>query len=86
MAELLLAAGAAYLGIKAGRKIRSAYIGAREEMYEEQQMSNYYNQPNNFYTQTYGYQQVPSSSSGHYYPSSGYGHGNSYYNGRSYYR
>jgi hypothetical protein len=41
MAEILLAAGAAYLGYKAAKRVHRAYVGARSEMYAEQ-MSSYH--------------------------------------------
>jgi hypothetical protein len=42
MAELLLAAGAAYLGLRAARRVRSAYNNAIDEMYEKQRLADYY--------------------------------------------
>jgi len=65
MAEILLAAGAAYLGLKAAKKVHSAYSNTKAEMYEEQ----YAYQPDYYYQPTYA--NVSRGHSGGYYPSSG---------------
>ncbi len=79
MAALLLAAGAAYLGYKAARKVRSAYSSAKQEMYEEQDMVNPYYQRTNQYLQPYS-----GGSNGHYRHSSPNGSGNIHRSGHSY--
>ena len=78
MAEILLAAGALYLGYKAAGRVRSAYTNTKSEMYAEQDMMNYY-QPSYQYSQPYS-----GRSHGSYYPSNGYGGGSSYRSGYSY--
>ena len=50
MAELLLAAAAAYFGYKASRRVRAAYSSAKQEMYENQRIPDYYNQPPDYPT------------------------------------
>ncbi len=79
MAELLLAAGAAYLGYKAARKVHSAYSSAKQEMYAEQDMINPYYQQTNQYLQPY-----PGRSNGSYHHSNPYGSGNIHRSGHSY--
>jgi hypothetical protein len=83
MAELILAAGAAYLGYKAARRVRSAYSSAKQEMYEEQEWGNYYNQPD-YYNQQYNYHQYPNGSSNNYHHSHRHHSGYSYPSGHSY--
>jgi hypothetical protein len=79
MAELVLAAGAMYLGYKAARKAHTAFNNAKSEMYAEQGMFNSYNPSNTYYSQSY-----PSGYNGSHYHSNGYGGGSSYQSGHSY--
>lgn len=67
MAEILLAAGAAYLGLKAARKVKSAYSNTKAEMYEEQYANQQYYQP----TYSHVSRGYTGSSGGYYPPSSG---------------
>ncbi|CAF2406477.1 unnamed protein product [Rotaria sp. Silwood2] len=69
MAELILAAGAAYLGWRAARRVRWAYNSALEEMYAEQQY-DYYDEPYGYGSQ--GYNHYPSRSSGRHHRSGGH--------------
>lgn len=70
MAEILLAAGAAYLGLKAARKVRSAYSSAKQEAIAEQEFGSYY-EPEYYYTQQYDYPRSSRPSSGYHHHSSG---------------
>jgi hypothetical protein len=85
MAQMILAAGAAYLGFRAARKARAAYRKSKQEMYEEQELNNYYTQQYYNSTQPIGYNGRHHPSSGHAnrngYP---YPPGNSYPSGRAY--
>ncbi|CAF4951863.1 unnamed protein product, partial [Rotaria sp. Silwood1] len=67
--ELLLAAGAMYLGWQGARKARWAYNSALGEMYAEQ-YGNYYSQPYGYGSQGYSYS--PSGSYGSYHHSGGH--------------
>jgi hypothetical protein len=73
MAELILLAGAAYLGVKAARKVTTAYRQTREQMYAQQEFSDYYDQPQNSYA--YDYHQHPGRSTGGYSHSTGHSYG-----------
>ena len=72
MAEILAVGAAAWLGWKAARRVRRAYVSAKEDMYYEQNGMGYYDQPPPYYSQP-----PPPYSRG------GYGSGHHHHSGRS---